>query len=89
GSFQTTFSSSLLSSEERERGRGREREREESISSSMSDSGAVMVYGNGAALTEPKKSSTFSMKVGLAQMLRGGVIMDVVTPGPRCRGGGR
>ncbi|CAD5192078.1 unnamed protein product [Musa acuminata subsp. malaccensis] len=55
----------------------------------MSDSGVVMVYGNGAALTEPKKSSTFSMKVGLAQMLRGGVIMDVVTPGPRCRGGGR
>ncbi|XP_064935034.1 uncharacterized protein LOC135587478 [Musa acuminata AAA Group] len=46
----------------------------------MSDSGVVMVYGNGAALTEPKKSSTFSVKVGLAQMLRGGVIMDVVTP---------
>ncbi|KAG6525571.1 probable pyridoxal 5'-phosphate synthase subunit PDX1.1 [Zingiber officinale] len=45
----------------------------------MSDGGVVMVYGNGAAL-EPKKSSTFSVKVGLAQMLRGGVIMDVVTP---------
>ncbi|XP_065049343.1 pyridoxal 5'-phosphate synthase PDX1-like 4 [Musa acuminata AAA Group] len=46
----------------------------------MSDSGVVMVYGNGATLTELKKSSTFSVKVGLAQMLRGGVIMDVVTP---------
>ncbi|ONK62085.1 uncharacterized protein A4U43_C07F210 [Asparagus officinalis] len=43
-----------------------------------SDSGVVTVYGNGAALSEPKKSSTFSVKVGLAQMLRGGVIMDVV-----------
>ncbi|RWW59180.1 hypothetical protein BHE74_00033902 [Ensete ventricosum] len=39
-----------------------------------------MVYGKGAALSEPKKSSTFSVKVGLAQMLRAGVIMDVVTP---------
>ncbi|XP_064992496.1 pyridoxal 5'-phosphate synthase PDX1-like 4 [Musa acuminata AAA Group] len=46
----------------------------------MSDSGVVMVYGNGATLTELKKSSTFSVKVGLAQMLRGRVIMDVVTP---------
>ncbi|KAJ8461674.1 hypothetical protein OPV22_034600 [Ensete ventricosum] len=46
----------------------------------MSDSGVVTVYGNAAALTEPKKSSTVSVKVGLAQMLRGGVIMDVVTP---------
>ncbi|RZS10294.1 hypothetical protein BHM03_00041487 [Ensete ventricosum] len=39
-----------------------------------------MVYGKGADLSEPKKSSTFSVKVGLAQMLRAGVIMDVVTP---------
>ncbi|KAJ3693692.1 hypothetical protein LUZ60_009172 [Juncus effusus] len=47
---------------------------------SASDSGVVTVYGGGAALLEPasKKSSTFSVKVGLAQMLRGGVIMDVV-----------
>ncbi|EHA8589052.1 Pyridoxal 5'-phosphate synthase subunit PDX1 [Cocos nucifera] len=50
-----------------------------------SDSGVVTVYGGnngGAALTEPgvKKTSTFSVKVGLAQMLRGGVIMDVVSP---------
>lgn len=37
----------------------------------------MTVYGNGAALTEPA-TTTFSVKVGLAQMLRGGVIMDVV-----------
>ncbi|KAF5193094.1 Pyridoxal 5'-phosphate synthase subunit PdxS [Thalictrum thalictroides] len=42
----------------------------------MSGSGVVTVYDNGA-ITEAKKS-TFSVKVGLAQMLRGGVIMDVV-----------
>ncbi|GJT07324.1 zf-CCHC domain-containing protein [Tanacetum coccineum] len=42
----------------------------------MDGTGVVAVYGNGA-LTESKKS-TFSVKVGLAQMLRGGVIMDVV-----------
>ncbi|KAM0940870.1 putative pyridoxal 5'-phosphate synthase subunit PdxS/SNZ, aldolase-type TIM barrel [Dioscorea sansibarensis] len=45
----------------------------------MEDSAVVTVYGSAAALAEPKKS-TFSVKVGLAQMLRGGVIMDVVTP---------
>lgn len=38
----------------------------------------VTVYGNGSALTDPKKSISFSVKAGLAQMLRGGVIMDVV-----------
>ncbi|CAI0392468.1 unnamed protein product [Linum tenue] len=43
----------------------------------MADSGVVTVYGNGA-LCESTKKSTFSVKVGLAQMLRGGVIMDVV-----------
>ncbi|RVW66196.1 putative pyridoxal 5'-phosphate synthase subunit PDX1 [Vitis vinifera] len=42
----------------------------------MAGSGVVTVYGNGA-ITETKKSP-FSVKVGLAQMLRGGVIMDVV-----------
>ncbi|WMV35987.1 hypothetical protein MTR67_029372 [Solanum verrucosum] len=43
----------------------------------MAGSGVVTVYGNGA-LTETTKQSPFSVKVGLAQMLRGGVIMDVV-----------
>ncbi|KAJ3686761.1 hypothetical protein LUZ61_015925 [Rhynchospora tenuis] len=49
---------------------------------SPSGSGVVTVYGGSASLVDPttKKSSTFSVKVGLAQMLRGGVIMDVVTP---------
>ncbi|KAF3334072.1 putative pyridoxal biosynthesis protein PDX1.1 [Carex littledalei] len=47
----------------------------------MTDNGVVAVYGNGGELSESsKKSATFSVKVGLAQMLRGGVIMDVVTP---------
>ncbi|GAV66612.1 SOR_SNZ domain-containing protein, partial [Cephalotus follicularis] len=45
----------------------------------MADTGVVTVYGNGA-LYETQKKSPFSVKVGLAQMLRGGVIMDVVTP---------
>ncbi|KAL0457747.1 UNVERIFIED_CONTAM: putative pyridoxal 5'-phosphate synthase subunit PDX1 [Sesamum latifolium] len=45
----------------------------------MAGSGVVTVYGNGA-ITETTKQSPFSVKVGLAQMLRGGVIMDVVTP---------
>lgn len=43
----------------------------------MAGTGVVAVYGNGT-ITETKKSP-FSVKVGLAQMLRGGVIMDVVT----------
>lgn len=43
----------------------------------MDGTGVVAVYGNGA-LTESSKKSTYSVKVGLAQMLRGGVIMDVV-----------
>ncbi|KAB1201430.1 putative pyridoxal biosynthesis protein PDX1 [Morella rubra] len=43
----------------------------------MADTGVVTVYGNGA-LYETAKKSPFSVKVGLAQMLRGGVIMDVV-----------
>ncbi|KAI3694891.1 hypothetical protein L1987_77873 [Smallanthus sonchifolius] len=42
----------------------------------MTGTRVVAVYGNGA-ITDTKKS-TFSVKVGLAQMLRGGVIMDVV-----------
>ncbi|XP_006657949.2 probable pyridoxal 5'-phosphate synthase subunit PDX1.1 [Oryza brachyantha] len=48
-------------------------------------SDVVALYGatNGdgaAAALQKHKSATFSVKVGLAQMLRGGVIMDVVTP---------
>ncbi|KAJ4765035.1 Pyridoxal 5'-phosphate synthase subunit PdxS [Rhynchospora pubera] len=47
----------------------------------MADNQVVAVYGNGGELSNAsKKSATFSVKVGLAQMLRGGVIMDVVTP---------
>ena len=36
-------------------------------------------------------TATWRVKAGLAQMLKGGVIMDVVTAGPRAhrRGGGR
>jgi SOR/SNZ family len=47
---------------------------------SPSSGGVVTVYGGGATLVKPatKKSSTFSVKAGLAQMLRGGVIMDVI-----------
>ncbi|KAJ7949976.1 Pyridoxal 5'-phosphate synthase subunit PDX1 [Quillaja saponaria] len=47
-----------------------------SIPVEMAGSGVVAVYGNGT-ITETKQSP-FSVKVGLAQMLRGGVIMDVV-----------
>ncbi|ESQ52478.1 hypothetical protein EUTSA_v10017969mg [Eutrema salsugineum] len=39
--------------------------------------GVVAVYGEGS-MTETKQQSPFSVKVGLAQMLRGGVIMDVI-----------
>lgn len=42
----------------------------------MANNGVVALYGNGA-ITDSKKSS-YAVKVGLAQMLRGGVIMDVV-----------
>ncbi|KAK2966556.1 hypothetical protein RJ640_014525 [Escallonia rubra] len=44
----------------------------------MAGSGVVTVYGNGAITEAAAKQSPFSVKVGLAQMLRGGVIMDVV-----------
>ncbi|XP_073047483.1 pyridoxal 5'-phosphate synthase PDX1-like 4 [Primulina eburnea] len=43
----------------------------------MSGSGVVTVYGN-CTITEVSKQSPFSVKVGLAQMLCGGVIMDVI-----------
>ena len=42
----------------------------------MASDGVVTVYGDGA-ITDTKVSS-YAVKVGLAQMLRGGVIMDVV-----------
>jgi len=46
------------------------------MASDGNGSGVVTVYGNnGTALLEPSKqskSATFSVKVGLAQMLRGG-----------------
>ncbi|EOA27546.1 hypothetical protein CARUB_v10023685mg [Capsella rubella] len=44
----------------------------------MAGTGVVAVYGEGAMTETAKKTSPFSVKVGLAQMLRGGVIMDVV-----------
>ncbi|CAM8878753.1 unnamed protein product [Rhodiola kirilowii] len=44
----------------------------------MSGSGVVTVYGKGAITETGAKQSPFSVKVGLAQMLRGGVIMDVL-----------
>ncbi|XP_065863810.1 pyridoxal 5'-phosphate synthase subunit PDX1.1-like [Euphorbia lathyris] len=43
----------------------------------MAGTGVVAVYGDGS-ITEAKNKSPFSVKVGLAQMLCGGVIMDVV-----------
>ncbi|OEL25953.1 putative pyridoxal 5'-phosphate synthase subunit PDX1.1 [Dichanthelium oligosanthes] len=51
--------------------------------------GVVALYGGGSgnnkvkvvdASSKAPAAATFSVKVGLAQMLRGGVIMDVVTP---------
>ena len=49
----------------------------------MASDGVVALYGNSNnAVVEPSSkpaAATFSVKVGLAQMLRGGVIMDVVT----------
>ncbi|KAA8541806.1 hypothetical protein F0562_022958 [Nyssa sinensis] len=45
----------------------------------MADDGAVTVY-NSSAITDAKKNS-FSIKVGLAQMLRGGAILEVTNAG--------
>ncbi|MFQ5612879.1 MAG: pyridoxal 5'-phosphate synthase lyase subunit PdxS [Anaerolineae bacterium] len=39
-----------------------------------------MTTGNGQQSGNSQESSTWRVKVGLAQMLKGGVIMDVVTP---------
>ncbi|KAJ0724753.1 putative pyridoxal 5'-phosphate synthase (glutamine hydrolyzing) [Helianthus annuus] len=47
----------------------------------MADESAVTVYGN-TAITDPSKNNNknnFSVKVGLAQMLRGGAIIEVTT----------
>lgn len=49
----------------------------------MEGNGVVAVYrNNGSGLSEnnnnSKKTVSYAVKVGLAQMLRGGVIMDVV-----------
>lgn len=44
----------------------------------MADDGAVTVYNN-TAITDAKKNP-FSFKVGLAQMLRGGAILEVTSP---------
>ncbi|XP_062089352.1 pyridoxal 5'-phosphate synthase-like subunit PDX1.2 [Humulus lupulus] len=42
----------------------------------MAEDGAVTVY-NTNAITDAKKNNPFSIKVGLAQMLRGGAILEV------------
>lgn len=42
----------------------------------MADENAVTIYNN-TAISDPNKKNSFSMKVGLAQMLRGGVIIEV------------
>jgi hypothetical protein len=47
----------------------------------MENNGVVAVYrnnGNGLLENNSKKTVSYAVKVGLAQMLRGGVIMDVV-----------
>ncbi|PIA65048.1 hypothetical protein AQUCO_00100492v1 [Aquilegia coerulea] len=43
----------------------------------MEDDGVVTVYNN-SAITDTKKKNQFSIKVQLAQMLRGGTIVEVV-----------
>ncbi|CAN1168300.1 Pyridoxal 5'-phosphate synthase-like subunit PDX1.2 [Linum perenne] len=43
----------------------------------MEDNGAVTLY-NGSAITTDAKKNPYSIKVGLAQMLRGGAILEVV-----------
>ncbi|CAM6021716.1 unnamed protein product [Sphagnum balticum] len=48
--------------------------------------GVVAVDGNGVLLENSKKA-TYAVKVGLAQMLRGGLIMDVDGASSDCRGG--
>ncbi len=51
--------------------------------------GVVAVHGNGM-LSKNNKKATYVVKVGLAQMLKGGLIMDVVNvdgASSNCRGG--
>ncbi|KAF8400779.1 hypothetical protein HHK36_014081 [Tetracentron sinense] len=45
----------------------------------MADNSVVAVYNNNA-ITDPMKNNPFSIKVGLAQMLRGGAIIEVTNP---------
>ena len=44
----------------------------------MASDGVVTVYSNGTISDTNSKKSSYACKVGLAQMLRGGVIMDVL-----------
>lgn len=56
----------------------RESERDKESGARMAGNGVIAVYGNGVLLENSNKRSSYAVKVGLAQMLRGGVIMDVV-----------
>jgi hypothetical protein len=44
------------------------------------DTSTKRIVNNDAAPLEPSQQHKFSVKIGLAQKLRGGIIMDVVTP---------
>ncbi|KAL6140905.1 hypothetical protein ACLB2K_059197 [Fragaria x ananassa] len=45
-----------------------------------SQDGAVTIYTSGAVADATKKKNPYSLKVGLAQMLRGGAIVEVTNP---------
>lgn len=45
----------------------------------MAGDNAVTIYNN-SAITDTKKKNSFSMKVGLGQMLRGGAIFEITCP---------
>lgn len=46
----------------------------------MADDGAVTVYNGSITTTDPMNQNPFSIKVGLAQMLRNGAIIEVTNP---------
>lgn len=46
----------------------------------MADDNAVTIYTNSAITDTNKKKNSFTIKVGLAQMLRGGAIVEVTSP---------
>lgn len=46
----------------------------------MADENAVTVYSNSAITDTNKKKNSFTIKVGLAQVLRGGAIVEVTDP---------